>query len=267
MTRIPGDSPRVALMQPTFMPWLGYFALIQDADIFVFLDDFQYVRRSFQSRNRLFHGGASVGILSVPVQHEGTQDVALNRAVPAVNDRFRRRTLTTLAHNYGKCEGYKEIYPVIENWLGQDYGNLAAMNRELIERIAGLLGYGGKFKLSSVYGSEGRRSERLASLLRAVGAKTYLVARGSFSYMKEDRFFPLQDFQAYFQDFQPQPYKQRQSGTFQSHLSIVDTLFQIGPEGTRAAIGTGKRPYWSWEEMMEADMSRTNPYDLLEAEG
>jgi len=254
-------------MQPTFMPWLGYFGLIRDTDIFVFLDDFQYVRRSFQSRNRIFCGGGHVGILSVPVQHEGTQDVALNRAVPAVDDRFRRRMLITLAHNYGKCEGYKEVYPVIERWLRKDYSSLASMNMALIESIAGLLGYSGKFRLSSACGSEGRRSERLASLLRVMGAKTYLSARGSFSYMKEDGVFPIQDCHVYFQDFQPQPYAQRQSGTFQSHLSVVDTLFQIGPVETRTAIAAGQKPYWSWEEMMKADISRANLSHLLEAEG
>jgi len=267
MTRLPGDSPRVALMQPTFMPWLGYFGLMRDADLFVFLDNFQYVRRSFQSRNRLFCGGAGVGILSVPVQHEGTQEIPLNRAVPAVDDRFRRHTLTTLAHNYSKCKGYAEVYPVIESWLGQNYSNLAAMNMALIERLAGLLGYGGKFRLSSACRDEGRRSERLASLLRAVGAKTYLAARGSFSYMKEDGSFPIQDCQIYFQDFQPQPYKQRQSNSFQSHLSVVDTLLQIGPEATRVAIAAGQQPYWSWEGMMQADISHANPSNRLEAEG
>ena len=62
---------RVALMQPTFLPWLGYFALADAVDLFVFLDDFQFGRRTFGQRNRLFVAGDRVDWVSVPVAHAG----------------------------------------------------------------------------------------------------------------------------------------------------------------------------------------------------
>src|SRR3954470_10587714 len=87
-------SPTVALMQPTFMPWQGYFALIAAADCFVFLDDFQFCRRSFDQRNRILYGDGSANWITVPVVHAGTDHRgAFNEVVPQVDATFRRKLL------------------------------------------------------------------------------------------------------------------------------------------------------------------------------
>src|ERR1700757_3898172 len=90
--------PRVGLMQPTFLPWQGYFALIAAADIFVLLDDFQFRRRSFHQRNRLLQADGSEIWITVPVAHTGTDHATLSAAVPQIDVEWRRRFKATLDH-------------------------------------------------------------------------------------------------------------------------------------------------------------------------
>src|SRR5947209_19787967 len=91
--------PRVALMQPTFLPWQGYFALIAAADVFVLLDDFQFVRRSFHQRNRLYFLHEGPATVSVPVAHAaGGNEPPLSQARPTIDAKWRRHLKAKLDH-------------------------------------------------------------------------------------------------------------------------------------------------------------------------
>lgn len=245
-------SKKVALMQPTFMPWLGYFGLIKDADEFVFLDDFQFVRRSFHQRNRLFLNKDEAGYISVPVEHPGSQDVALNSVKPQMDEKWKRKFLGTLKHNYSSSPQLQHYHDFVEDWLTLSWDNLADFNIHFIRFCMDELGIETQVSLSSSYNVSGKRSERILGLLEATKAQIYLSARGSFGYMEEDEVFTSEDIEFLFQNFQPQAYPQKQSDEFVPYLCVLDSLLQQGAEETLKTIEKSAAQFSSVQEMQDA---------------
>jgi hypothetical protein len=238
-------------MQPTFLPWQGYFALIGAADVFVFLDDFQFQRHSFHQRNRLRLADGSEAWIAVPVAKSGAGGFPpLSAAVPQLDDRWRKRLKATLDQSYGRAPFHAQLRGDVDAWIDGEWTNLADLNIAFITWAAGMLGLPSEFRRSSEIGSSGERSARVLELLRRAGAGSYLSARGSFEYMADDGVFPVDDVDVAFQDFRPQPYSQRRASSFVSHLSVLDALFEVGPSATRALVLEGQRAWIPWRDMV-----------------
>ncbi len=137
----------------------------------------------------------------------------------------------------------------VDEWIDTPFPSVAAMNAAFIRLVAGMLGFEPQWQLSSEIGSTGSRSERVLDLLHRVGARSYLCARGSFAYMHDDGLFPVADVEVGFQDFAPQPYAQRRTDTFVSHLSVLDALFEVGADETRRVVLAGQRAWTPWRAM------------------
>lgn len=244
------DSPRVALMQPTFWPWQGYFGLVAAADVFVLLDDFQFQRHSFQQRNRIRAADGTETWISVPVAHprDGVFPT-LGEAAPLVDAKWRRRLKTTLDQSYGRAAHHATLRGPVDEWIDAEWATVADMNIAFIRLVASSLGFEPTWRLSSELGSAGHRSERVLDLLRRAGARTYLCARGSYEYMAEDALFPVDDIEVVFQQFEPQPYPQRRTDAFASHLSVLDALFEVGADETRRLVLEGQRAWTPWRAM------------------
>ena len=234
-------------MQPTFLPWQGYFALIAAADVFVFLDDFQFQRHSFHQRNRLRLADGSTTWITVPVAHSGDDFPALDRARPLIDPKWRRRVQVTLDQSYGRAAWHGELRPAVDAWIAEEWESLAAMNTAFIRWVAGLLGFAPHWASSSGAGIGGERSERVLALLGHFDARTYLCAQGAFDYMVDDGVFPVPDVEVVFQAFEPVPYAQRRAPEFVSHLSVLDALFEVGPDATRDLVLAGQRNWDSWD--------------------
>lgn len=237
----------VAMMQPTFLPWAGFFALMDAADCFVMLDDFQFQRRSFHQRNRLFVGGRQVGWVTVPVEHShGTEFPLLCNLRPVLTPRFRDKLRGLLFHNYGFSEHFTEVATAVDAVIERDWHSLADLNIVLIEELASLLDISTVFVRSSQFQTAGPRSERIANLLHKVHATTFLAAAGAETFLREDRVFPLEDIDTLFQDYLPCPYPQRHSDCFIPYLSVLDMLFQLGPLRSRDVVRAGGRDFVPW---------------------
>ena len=240
----------VAMMQPTFLPWQGYFELIAHSDTFLFLDDFQYCERSFHSRNHIFVHQNKTGLMIVPLNKKKSFRPPLNEVEMLITDFWKNKIYRTLKSCYGKSLYYKEIEEKIIPFILQDHTNLAEYNISIIKQICSLLGINTetKFKRSSEYAIHSQRSARIYDLLNVVQATTYLSAHGSFEYMLEDKVFPC-EIPVLFQNYIPQPYPQKHSKEFVPYLSILDALFNVGSEKTLALIKTGTQTWLTWEMM------------------
>jgi hypothetical protein len=261
------DRPlTVALMQPTFMPWLGYFALIESVDRFVFLDDFQFCRETWGQRNRLFTGPAA-GWITLPVKHSGTR--ANYCDVRPMVDGFCDKLIGQIRRFYARAPYLPLVVEHLRTCFESPPADLAGVNIAFIENTARLIGLSADFGRSSVVGSTGKRSARLADILRRTGARRYHAASGSAGYMLEDGVFPLPDVETRFQDFVPASYPQVQTTQFVPYLSVLDVLLQVGIDGTRAAIREGSREFRSWDAAAAAIQQRTpasersKPHDPL----
>lgn len=243
----------VAMMQPAFMAWQGFFELVYKSDTFIFLDDFQFSVRSYHQRNRLFIKENQIDWYTVPVQKSNSFKSPLNLTKIYETIPWRKKMWKRIQHNYCKAPYYAEIAPYIEKWLLTPCKSLAAQNIAFIKLVCEQLGFRREFRFSSQYTSELRRSERILELLRWCNADCYYCAKGSFLYMFENGIFPASDINVLFQDFQPKPYKQIGSPErFIPNLSILDALMNIGPEATEELVKSGTQKWLTWEEMVAA---------------
>jgi hypothetical protein len=237
-------------MQPLFLPWQGYFGLVAAADVFVLLDDFQFQRHSFHQRNRLRLADGTETWISVPVARPGGGGFpTLGDATPVVDAKWRRRLKLTLDQGYGRAPHHGALRAPIDLWIDTEWDSVAEMNIAFIRLVAGLLEFEPEWRRSSAIGSTGQRSERVLDLLTRCGAHTYLCARGSYDYMAEDGLFPVDSVDVVFQEFVPQPYEQRRTGQFVSHLSVLDALFEVGVDETRRLVLAGQRAWTPWRAM------------------
>lgn len=247
------------MMQPTFLPWQGFFELILKSDKFIFLDDFQYSVQSHHTRNKLFVNKGQVDYYNVPVQKSKCFGLKLNEVLIFSDNQWKNKLIRKLEYNYKKSPPphtadkniNSRILGRIENVIYQDYKYLSDLNIALIKELINILGINGNFLLSSdftkKYKSTSVRSERVMELLEWAGASRYLSAFGSYDYMKEDNF----DFKKYnviFQNYEPVSYSQIHSDVFVPYLSVLDAIFNIGPEQTRYLIENGTKKWLTPEE-------------------
>jgi hypothetical protein len=251
----------VGMMQPTFLPWLGFFELIYKSDIFIFLDDFQFSTQSWDQRNRFFVNKGQVDWYTIPIRKSISflspfNQVKINEAVP-----WRIKMLKRIQQNYSRASFSQNIFPLMKEWLSEKTESLADQNIGFIKLVCDIMGLRREFRLSSSYPSDERRSKRVLQLLRFCGATRYYCAKGSFDYMLEDGVFPVDDVEILFQDFQHSPYLQIGSpDQFVAYLSVLDTLMNVGPDRTLEFIKRGTLRWWTWDERLNyAKMEKATP--------
>ncbi|MBJ6724836.1 WbqC family protein [Geomesophilobacter sediminis] len=218
---------KVAIMQPTYLPWSGYFNMIHQADLFIFLDDVQFAKRSWQQRNRIMLSG-SEHFLSVPVQCKGKREQLIWEVLVDDSQQWREKHVNTLAHAYRKHPfGAEAIAPVTDALAGCGAG-LAELNITIISAFCSRFGITTPFRRSSDLAVHGKKSEHLLALCREVGATTYLSARGSREYIEEEQVFSGTTVDVAYHDYHPSPYPQRGAAEFVPYLSIVDVVANLG---------------------------------------
>lgn len=242
---------KVAMMQPTFIPWQGFFELISKSDKFIFLDDFQLSVQSYQQRNRLFINEGKIDWYTVPLEKKKSFLQPLNQVTIKENG-WREKMWRRIEANYKKASYFSIIKEELKKLIVFQHENLAIQNIRIIKYICQLLNYKKEFICSSRYNLISKRSFKVLDLLRISNATKYYSAQGSFGYMQEDGVFPCKDIEIFFQDFQCRSYFQVKSKNeeFFPKLSIIDAILNIGPEETRKLVDKGTSHWLSWEEKM-----------------
>ena len=236
----------LAIMQPTFLPWLGYFALIEQADLFVFLDDVQFSKQSWQSRNRL-KGPQGEVLVSLPVARKPSKPLICE--VRLADTGFADTLRGTLQATLGRAPHYPLVAGIVEQGLALREQGLSAVNRAIISAIAQAAGIATPLHLASTSGVPGgEKSERLLAFCRALGASEYLSPVGSYGYLAANNPFAGSDVRLSFQHFAHPTYPQL-FGPFQSHLSALDALAHVGPEGFRPLVRSGIHPPYSLDDI------------------
>lgn len=240
------------MMQPTFLPWQGFFGLIVSADLFVMLDDFQFSPQSWQQRNRLFVETGRVDWVTVPVRKAGAFGSPLDEILVDDSKPWRKKMLRRISQSYARCEYHARITSLMEDWLESPAKTLSELNVGFVRRVLDLWSCDTTLVHSRTIGSSGHRSVRVLELLESAGAETYLAAPGSFEYMREDAVFPLPGMEVLFQEFRDVPYPQAHSEEFVPRLSILDALYNVGPTHTLELVRRGTGHWLTWDEMSQA---------------
>ena len=225
----------VAVHQPQYLPWLGYFDKIRQADCFCFLDDVQYKKNEWQNRNRIKTANGWQW-LTVPVRYRFGQKINQVRINDTVN--WPRKHLQALHTNYAKAPFFSQYIGLLEHAYQKAWDTIEALNIYLIETIRNLLDLDHKPAVrSSEMQLRDQPSLRLVDICKLLGADTYLAGAGGAAYMDLEP-FRQNGIEVIFQKFAHPVYPQLY-GPFQSHLSILDLLFNCGPESP--SILAGKR--------------------------
>jgi hypothetical protein len=230
---------KCAIMQPTYLPWYGYFSLIDSVDKFVFLDDVQLEKRNWQIRNRIKSDHGEM-MLSVSVNRPyGRIDTMINQAELDMTQPWKRKHLKSIETAYRKSTYFPIVYPFLEQLIMQPHVLLSHFTIEIIKSISQQLEITTKFFLSSeIPHCKKAKDERLAEICNQVGGIEYISPIGAACYI--DKKTPggaiakngiRLNYQNINHPIYPQLY-----GEFISHLSIVDMLFNCGFEQTSELI-------------------------------
>lgn len=250
-----GAGTIAAIMQPTYLPWIGYFDLIDTADRFVFLDDAQVLKRSWGVRNRILAQNGET-YLTVPLSgHKHGEGSAFVETRIDPEQPWAKTHLATLHHAYAKAPHFAEVFSNLEQLLLTGHPTIGALNEDFIRATARRIGITTPFlKSSELQAIEGRKDERLLSICRAIGADTYLAAPGSAAYIEQEQeggAFAGSGIAIRYHHFAHPVYPQRQDG-FVSHMSIVDLLMNSGYASALEIIRSGRRPMLTVSELRES---------------
>ena len=217
------------ILQPSYIPWRGYFHQIQKADLFIFYDDVQYDKNGWRNRNRIkTRQGAHW--LTIPVLTKGTlSEGTLIRDVRIDHSKHWRRThWLTLQQSYAHAPFFKDYAGLLEPFYQSELPLLADFTIELTIALAGCLGITHtQFMRSSALNVSGVKTERLVQILQRVGAKHYISGPTARDYLEEGKLtqagisleYMRYDYPEYPQLYPP----------FDPQLSILDLLFMTGP--------------------------------------
>jgi hypothetical protein len=215
----------LAIMQPTYLPWAGYFNLISRVQRFVFLNNVQLDKPSWQVRNRILLNGR-VQVLTVPTL--GSRDQRIDE-VRISGDFWRQKHVRMLTHAYSKhAHGPEVVECVASVILDESITHLQELNMRLVQLLAERLGLRCSFGCASDVATHGQRSARLLELCRHFGELEYLSPAGSRGYIESERVFEQAGLVVEYQCFAPCVYAQRGAPEFVPSLSIVDVAANLG---------------------------------------
>jgi hypothetical protein len=225
----------VAIHQPNFFPWLGYFDKIRRCDVFVVLDDVQFARGgagNWSNRVRLMVGGQPAWI-SMPVKSAQRGMQKINEVEISSDVPWRIKMTKTIRMHYAKAPHFPAVFPWLEPLIMNPTPSLVDYNLAAIRAICDALSLDtAKFRLSSTLESRGQATELLISLVQGVNGTAYLSGDGAGGYQDEQQYeeagVGLQ-----LQRFAHPVYPQGKSAEFVPGLSIIDALMHCGFEGVK----------------------------------
>ena len=231
-----GSSPvtTVVVLQPGYLPWLGFFDQRRRADVFVYYDDVPYDRHGWRNRNRIKtqHGPLW---LTVPVRHGGNGgrpmlDVEIDGRTP-----WARKHLASVRQAYARAPFLGRYLPALEELLQRKWERIVDLDVACADLMAHWFGLQRRIERSSGLGIGGERSERLVNICRHFGASRYLSGAAAEAYLDVglfERSGILVEWQRYAHPVYPQLH-----GEFVPYLSALDLLFNCGDDAPLIAFG------------------------------
>lgn len=224
-------SKRAAIVQSNYIPWKGYFDLINLVDEFILFDDTQYTRRDWRNRNRIKNEGG-VKWLTIPVEVKGKYFQKINDVM--INDsRWNRKHWNTLIHSYAQTRYFRKYTDIFEElYLGCTEEYLSRINYRFLIAICKLLGIETKITGSTNYNVSQGKTERLVEICKQCGADEYLSGPAAKCYIDEEKFenegmrLKFMDYSGYREYTQMHP-------PFEHFVSIIDLIFNEGPNAPK----------------------------------
>lgn len=220
------------ILQPSYIPWRGYFDQIRRADVFIFFDDVQYDKHGWRNRNQIKTVSGKQW-LTIPVHSSGVtsgipiKDVRIDWSKPWV--RNHRRALETA---YSRAPFYRQYAPLLEEIYRRQDELIADFTVETTKLLATALHIRTTHfvRSSEIGNASGRKTDRLIQILREVGAGHYISGPSARNYIDDEAFaqagitleYMKYDYPEYPQLYPP----------FDPNVTVLDLLFMTGERAT-----------------------------------
>ena len=228
-----------AILQPHYLPWIGYFEMISRVEKFIFLDDVKYIKREWKNRNKIRKDKFSKEFkwLSVPVTKDTKESLIKNVKISYDFD-WVKNHLNSLKETYHKTKYFDEIYYLIEKNLMTKNNFLCKLNLNLIKSICGYLNINTKFLLSSELNTFGKKSDKLLNICKKSKSNYFLANDATLKYLNKKIFIDNNikiEMQNYIHPKYSQFFGQKKLYWI-TNLSIVDLLFNHGEESKKIIL-------------------------------
>jgi hypothetical protein len=221
---------KCVILQPSYIPWRGYFDQIDRADLFVYYDDVQYDKRGWRNRNRI-KTPQGPRWLTIPVNSHGaqTENIPIGDIRIAWDRPWNTEHWQTIRMAYHQAPFFAAYAPLVEDFYRRRYERLADLTIELTTALAQTMGIEHtRFLRASDLHAQGAKTDRLLNILKTVGATSYLSGPSAQDYIEREKFqsagieleFIQYDYPAYDQLYPP----------FDPQVSILDLIFMLGPQ-------------------------------------
>lgn len=223
---------KVAIHQPNYLPWLGYFYKMAKSDVFVLLDNVQYEKNGLTNRVKIktYQGSPWLTLSATRRLPQLVKEVKL-----ANFQRDRKKHIRTIELNYQKAEYFNYLFPEIKEILEKDWRYLSKLNSELIKLLKEKLGIKTNLEIVLNHDVSEKGTDLLLNLCKKFKADVYLSGRGGRKYQDEEK-FKITKIKLEYSDFIHPTYFQLW-GEFVPNLSIIDLLFNYGPKSLEILLG------------------------------
>lgn len=220
---------KIAIHQPNFLPWLGYFYKMKQCDVFVILDDVLVSNSgSYLTQTNIKNTDGKKLQISLP-KRKTAQNALINEVLfPENYPFFCKKFLKTLQVCYSKAPYFRLHFDNIERILHTSFEHLYELNVELVKYCAKNLNINCQIVFASDLKSTQQKEARIIDLVKKSGGDIYISGNGAKNYQKEEDFIQ-NGIQLMYSDFKIQPYPQLH-GDFIGGLSVVDFLFNTNGE-------------------------------------
>jgi len=222
---------KVVILQPSYMPWRGYFDQICRADLFIFYDDVQYDKRGWRNRNQIKTPKGRQW-LTIPVHSRGaqTENIPINQIRIAWDNPWGQNHLKAIQHSYAKAPQFNQYMPLLDKFYRRRDEFLADFTIDFTIDLTRELGNTQTrfMRSSEITGINGQKTDRLIQILRAVEGTHYISGPSARDYIEKEKFDQAGiglEYMEYNYPEYPQLYP-----PFDPYVSILDLLLMTGTE-------------------------------------
>jgi hypothetical protein len=215
----------IGIMQPTYLPWLGYFEMISSSDVFVFLDDVQFQKKSWQQRNRI-KGVSGPLMLTVPVLTKGKRFQHISGVCINNQENWSKKHLRSFEVAYAMSRYYKDIFPVLQEIYSNEWDSLVDLNVSLILSFMQILGITTPTILSSNLNIDATGNEKIVAICNYLHCDRLYDAAGAIEFI-DANIMEHVGIEVIYQKYTHPIYNQI-NGDFVPYMSVIDILFNEG---------------------------------------
>ena len=220
---------KVAIIQSSYLPWKGYFDIINEVDTFVFYDCVQFTKRDWRTRNFI------IKQINVPVNSDISKPI--NEIIIDTKQSWQEEHFKGFEMNYGKAKFFKEFKFILnELYKKKKWQSLSDLNQHTIIKISKLLGIKTEFIDSRKLELKGNKTDRLIDALKKIGATEYISGPSAKNYIEDEK-FKRAGIKIIYKDYSNYPQYTQLWGDFKHNVNILDLIFNTGK----------KAPYYIWK--------------------